>query len=113
MNEQELLNRIKQLEAENAKLRNEHRKWRDRLPENARQNWDFIGSGPFSQYLSWMIRYACFKPVDVKRDRRNDKHRIVSLIEMTNKEYETYICAVTEILDVFKKYRDSCMSLKD
>lgn len=106
MNEKELLNRIKQLEAENAKLRNEHRKWRDRLPEDANKKWDFIGAGPFAQYLSWMVRYACFKPVEVKNDKRNDKYKIVSLIELTDEEYEKYISSVTEILDVFKKYRD-------
>ena len=105
MNEQELLNRIRQLEEENAELRNEHRKWRDRLPEDAHKKWGFIGAGPFAQHLSWMIRYACFKPVDVKKDKRNDKSRIVSLIELTDKEYERYICAVTEILDVFKRLR--------
>ena len=102
---EEMQARIAELEAENARLKGEHRKWRDRLPNDAYIRWPFVGTRNVVQSLTTLVRSACFPLKAYNKSAVRKQEGIMTLLEMTDEQYSGYIAATTEILDILKKYR--------
>lgn len=102
---EEMQDRIAELEAENARLKGERRKWRGRLPNDASIRWPFVRTRNVEQSLTTLVRSACFplKTYDKSAVRKHEG--IMTLLEMNDEQYSGYIDATAEILDILKKYR--------